>query len=98
MRYVGWIIKVRVFVLLLTLAMQNSDSVTLNLFMGHTWQAPLILVLLVFFAVGAAAGLSAGFFYSLKLRRELTQLKKELRARQQTPGQVVNDPSESVAE
>ncbi len=98
MRYVGWILKFVVFVVLLALAMQNSDIVTLKLFLGYTWQAPLILLLLIFFGVGTAFGLTAGFFYYLKLRRELTGLKKELRLRQQTGSQVVSDPSDAVAD
>lgn len=96
MRYLVWGLKLAVFILLLMLAMQNSQPVSLNLLLGEAWQAPLILLLLVFFAVGAAFGLTAGFTYSLKLRRQLTALKKELRAKQQ--GQVIHDPSDSIAD
>ncbi len=98
MRYLGWLIKFLVFVLLLTLAMQNSAVTQFHLFMGQSVEAPLILILLVFFAIGVATGLSAGFFYSLRLRRELTALKKELRARQQAASGVVHDPSDVLAD
>ena len=66
-------------------------------FRVYQWHKSLgVLLLLAFFAVGAAFGLAAGFTYSLKLRRQLTALKKELRARQQT--QVTHDPSDSIAD
>jgi putative membrane protein len=96
MRYLFLGLKLAVFIVLLLLAMQNSQLVSLNLLLGGVWEAPLILLLLAFFAVGAAFGLAAGFTYSLKLRRQLTALKKELRARQQT--QVTHDPSDSIAD
>ena len=96
MRYLFLGLKLAVFIVLLLLAMQNSQLVSLNLLLGGVWEAPLILLLLAFFAVGAAFGLAAGVTYSLKLRRQLTALKKELRARQQT--QVTHDPSDSIAD
>ena len=66
----------------------------LNIVVGYAGLLDLGYV--AFFAVGAAFGLAAGFTYSLKLRRQLTALKKELRARQQT--QVTHDPSDSIAD
>lgn len=98
MRYLGWVIKFLVFVILLTLAMQNSEDVALNLFLGQVWHAPLILMLLLFFGAGSALGLFAGFLYSLRVRRELTVLKKEIRSRQQNGERVLKDPSEAIAD
>ena len=43
MRYIAWVLKLAVFVLLLTLAMQNGEIVRLALLPGVAWDAPLIL-------------------------------------------------------
>ena len=85
MRYVIWALKLLVFILLLALAMQNTLPVTLHLFLGYVWEAPLIVLLL------------AGFVYYLRLRRELTVLKKELRQRSAPMSSVVDDPSDAIA-
>ena len=96
MRYIAWVLKLAVFVLLLTLAMQNGEIVRLVLLPGVAWDAPLILFLLIFFAVGAVLGLLGAMGYSLRLHRELTRLKKELRARQTS--QVLHDPSDALGD
>lgn len=97
MRYVIWALKLLVFILLLALAMQNTLPVTLHLFLGYVWEAPLIVLLLAFFSTGAALGLMAGFVYYLRLRRELKVLKKELRQRSAPMSSVVDDPSDAIA-
>ena len=96
MRYVLLFFKLLVFALLLGLALQNSTVVPFYLFFGQAWQAPLIVLLLGFFVVGTVFGLTAGFVYSLRQRRELSALKKELR--QQTQAKVVNDPSDAIGQ
>ena len=46
--------------MLLLLSLQNSEPVTLKFYHWWSWQAPLVFVVLVAFAVGVAAGLLAG--------------------------------------
>lgn len=48
MRYLFLGLKLAVFIVLLLLAMQNSQLVSLNLLLGGVWEAPLILLLLAF--------------------------------------------------
>ena len=66
---------------------QNSQLVQSESVAGRrVREAPLILLLLAFFAAGAAFGLAAGFTYSLKLRRQLTALKNRTARRPANPG------------
>ncbi|WP_054284712.1 lipopolysaccharide assembly protein LapA domain-containing protein [Gulbenkiania mobilis] len=95
MRYLLRIIELALLLLLIAVTVQNSHSVDFKLFFGHMWSAPLIVFLLVFFAVGVVVGLLATFSYYLRMRRELSQLKKELRNRPQS--QTIVDPSDAIA-
>jgi len=83
-------------VLLVAVTVQNSHIVQFKLFFGQTWSAPLIVFLLGFFIAGTVVGLLATFTYYLRMRRELSQLKKELRLRHQS--RVDSDPSDALAE
>ena len=80
MRIVRWIVGVAVFLALLLLSLQNTDTATLKIFNLVTLQAPLIFLILIAFAAGAAAGLLAGLFRSVRLKRQLSRLRKEVRA------------------
>jgi len=79
MRYLAWALKIFLFILLLGFAVKNSDSVTLHYYLGYEWQAPLVLVILLFFTIGTAIGVVASLSFMFKQRRELLMLKKELR-------------------
>ncbi|MFC3531052.1 lipopolysaccharide assembly protein LapA domain-containing protein [Vogesella facilis] len=97
MRYLFRLFELLLLVLLVAVTVQNSTVVEFKLFFGHSWQVPLILLLLIFFVAGAVIGLLATFAYSLRVRRELSQLKKELRSRQ-AASKVVADPSDALAD
>ena len=79
MRYVIWILKFLLFVLVLTFAVRNTELVTVRYFFGWEWQSPLIFVLLIAFCAGIALGLTAGLTRIFKQRREIAALKRELR-------------------
>ena len=81
MRIVLWIIKLALFVLVLTFAVKNTESVTVRYYLGTEWQAPLILVLLIAFCAGAAVGIMTALGHVFRQRREIGGLKKELRSR-----------------
>ena len=84
MRYLYTVLKIVVFLLLLIFAIKNNQTIVLVIPFGPVWQqAPLILVILVFFTAGVAAGMGATFLHIFRLRRELTALKRELRSAQQ---------------
>jgi putative membrane protein len=91
MRYVTWTVRLVVFLFLLAFAVKNTDPVTLRFYFELAWQAPLIVLLLAFFAAGAVFGLAAALTTVFAQRRENTQLKRAL-AEQQAAPDAVADP------
>ena len=85
MRYLSWTFRLLLFVLLFGFALKNSDPVTVRFYLGAHWEASLALVVLVFFVVGVAAGVIACFAYIYRQRREILQLRKELRTKPGPP-------------
>ena len=57
----------------------------MRFYLDSQWDASLALVVLVFFGIGAAAGVIACFAYIYRQRREILQLRKELRAQPVLP-------------
>jgi len=80
MRYILWFLKFVLFILILSFAVKNTDTVTVHYYLGYDWQAPLVVVALVFFSVGAVIGILASLGHLFRLRREISALKRELRA------------------
>jgi lipopolysaccharide assembly protein A len=78
MSYLGWILRVALFILLLGFAVKNDQPVTLRYFLGYEWQSSLVIVLLIFFAAGAAAGVFSMIPNVLKQRREIARLKHHI--------------------
>jgi len=78
LRYFAWLLRAVLFVALLLFALKNTELVILRFYLDQTWQAPLILVILAFFALGAALGVLACFTKLFAQRREILALKKEL--------------------
>jgi lipopolysaccharide assembly protein A len=70
-RYVGWILKALLFLLLLGFAVKNTAPVVVRYYLGHEWQAPLVFVLLVTFALGVALGILASMGRVFRQRRAL---------------------------
>ena len=79
MAFARWTVGIAVFAALLLLSLQNSDLVTLRFYQWFSWQAPLIILLLLAFAIGVVAGLFAGLLRSARLKRQLTRLRREQR-------------------
>ena len=78
MKYLYWLLRAVLFLVLLGFAVKNDQPVVLKYFFGYEWHASLVLVLLLFFAVGAMVGVLAVLFNMLRQRKEITELKKEL--------------------
>ena len=96
MKFIVWLIRVLVFVLLLVLALANTQTATLNFVAGYAWQAPLILIGLAFFAVGLLAGLLSALPAIFRMRLENGRLKRDLRAARETPAVVDQPPMPPV--
>jgi uncharacterized integral membrane protein len=85
MQVLRWVVGSIIFLALLFLSLQNSELVTLKFYHWWSWQAPLIFVVLLAFAVGVAAGLLAGAMRSARLSRQLARLRRTQRERDVTP-------------
>jgi uncharacterized integral membrane protein len=90
MRVLAWILRIILFLALFLFALKNTDSVRLRLYFDQVWQAPLILVLLVFFAAGAAMGVLATLATVFRQRRDIARLQRESHHR---PGDEHPEPA-----
>ena len=89
MRYLSWLFKIILFLLLLGFAVKNTETAVLRYYLGYEWPAPLVLILLVFFCAGAAVGVIASLSYIFKQRRKMLSLKRELRLKGEENRQTV---------
>ncbi len=76
MRIVTWTIRVLVFFLLIAFAAKNVEPVTLRFYFDLALQTPLVLALFGFFALGALFGVLSLLTSVLRLRREISLLKR----------------------
>lgn len=86
MRYLNWVLRVVLFIVLLGFAIKNDQPVTLRYFFGYEWQSSLVVVLLVFFAAGTAVGVLAMLGNVLQQRREIARLKRDIRVKNKLAG------------
>jgi lipopolysaccharide assembly protein A len=77
MSIVIWIVRLLLFLVLFGFAVKNDHVVTLNFFFGHTWQMPMVFVILAAFSVGAILGVTSTFGALLRNRREVGRLRRE---------------------
>ena len=57
--YLGLLVKLLVFLMVLGFALKNSHSVVFQSYLGYVWQAPLIVMLGLAFVAGALTGVLA---------------------------------------
>lgn len=81
MRYLTWLLRSLLFIVLLGFAVKNDQPVTLRYFFGYEWQTPLVVALLAVFTVGAAIGVTAVSVTVIQLRREIARLKRDVKTR-----------------
>jgi putative membrane protein len=86
MRALAWALRIILFLALFLFALKNTDTVSLRLYFDQVWQAPLILVLLVFFTAGAALGVLATLATVFRQRRDIARLQSELQNRPRDEG------------
>ena len=70
MKYLLWLLRLLVFAILLGFAIRNVDPVTVRFYLGNEWQAPLALVLLIAFVLGAIGGVLASLGLMFRKRSE----------------------------
>lgn len=78
MRYLVWLFRAALFLLLLGFAVKNDQPTVLYYFFGFEWHASLLVVLLIFFALGMAFGILALLGTLFRQRREIARMKHEL--------------------
>ena len=74
-----WILRLALFLLALTFAVKNTDPVAVRYYLNMEWHAPLIFVILVVFCLGAVAGIVASLGHVMRLQREVSALRKQVR-------------------
>ena len=79
-RQLFWVLRALLFLVIFAFALLNTQTVSLRLFLGQTWEMPMILALLLFFALGAAIGILSCVSRMLGQRREIQKLSRALRA------------------
>ena len=67
----------------LTFALQNSQSVAINYYFNIKWQGPLSVFLLAALAVGSVLGFLASFGYVIRMRRQVSRSRREIRKMEQ---------------
>ena len=80
MGLIRWIVIAVIFIALVYLSLQNTQTARLTFFNVAAWEAPLVVVVFVAFACGVAAGLLAGALRTARLKRQLNKLRREQRA------------------
>ena len=79
MRYIVWALRLIVFLAVLLFALENTDRVGVTFYGAWAIQGvPLIVVMLSAFILGAVFGLLLTVPASLRRRREVARLRKEL--------------------
>ena len=91
MQILRWLVGTALFLALLFLSLQNSDLVTLKFYHWWSWQAPLIFIVLIAFAVGVGAGLVAGAMRNARLKRQVSRLERGERSREASPPSAKGD-------
>jgi putative membrane protein len=79
MRALLWASRIVLFILLFAFAIKNTEPVGVRFLLDTVWQAPLVIVLLVFFVAGAALAVLSLLGSVFGLRREVAKLKRELK-------------------
>lgn len=79
MAYLTIALRSFLFLVLFLFALKNYEPVALRFYFDLEWRAPLVLLLLVFFAAGVVVGLLALLPGFLRQRREIAQLAASVR-------------------
>lgn len=73
MKYLTIALRLTLFLILFLFALKNHELATLRFYFDLEWRAPLVLLLLIFFAAGIAIGVLACLPRIFRQRRDLLQ-------------------------
>ena len=98
MRYLVWLLRLAVFVLVLMFALKNTGPVDVNFFADHVVTGvPLIVVMLAVFVLGVFLGLLVAVPSIMRRRREAARLRRELTRLEEKSRQNGSAPAETLA-
>lgn len=96
MRYLVWILRLVVFVVVLMFALKNTGPVDVNFFADHiVTGVPLIVVMLTVFVLGVVLGLLIAAPSIMRRRREANKLRRDV-ARLEDKLKYPHVPGEAV--
>ncbi len=79
MRYLVWVLRLLVFVLVLLFALKNTEPVQVSFFADYALaNVPLIVVMLVTFLLGLVLGLLIMILNITRKKREIARLKRDV--------------------
>ncbi len=78
MRTLLWMSRILLFLFLFAFAVHNTDPVAVRFFFDLAWHAPLVIVLLSFFAGGAILAVLFLLASLFRLRRALAAARRDL--------------------
>lgn len=79
MRYLVWVLRLLVFVVVLLFALKNTEPVKVSFFADYALaNVPLIVVMLVAFLLGLMLGLLLMVLHVMRKKREITKLKRDV--------------------
>jgi lipopolysaccharide assembly protein A len=82
MRAIAWFVRIVVFLLLLGFALQNTEPVIINFYLGYFLEAPLVAILLGVLLIGCLIGALLVLPSLLRVRREVSRLRREVASKQ----------------
>ncbi|KDN12982.1 putative inner membrane hypothetical protein [Snodgrassella communis] len=94
MKIIYILIKIVVLLALLLLTVSNTQLIAFNYLPGQMVNLPLIVLLLIFFIIGAVFGVFAMFGRLLHLRSQVNQLQNQLNKQAKAASQSV--PTDNI--
>ncbi len=93
MQLIAWLIKIVIFIVLLGFALGNTEVVHLGVFGKQEvgFDAPLVVFLLGFFALGMIVGLLTLAPRVMRQRRQVKRLRRDVERLQEKLGHVSDD-------
>ena len=98
MRYLVWVLRLVIFVVVLLFAPKNTEPVDVNFFADHVISGvPLIVVMLATFVLGAVFGLLITAPAVVRRRGEAARLRRELARLEEKQRQPASPQEPAVA-
>jgi uncharacterized integral membrane protein len=74
MRFLVWPVRAFIFFTLFAFALNNQEPATVNWFFGVQWRTPMVMVVLIAFIAGCAAGVFAMLPSWWRFRRQAQRM------------------------